>query len=147
MLLNTGSMIDPTLRDRNGQGSKFCNQTAELAAFSFPKGARAPVWSTTGGQRGSAAAPHQRLDWRSSPSAPSRTSCRPWGWPWHRSLSVPLCFHPQWSKTGALPDLSIFTLTLLAPERRRVWKEAPGATTVTEATTPANAMTFADMVL
>jgi hypothetical protein len=47
--------------------------------------------------------------------------------------------------TGALPDLSIFMLTLLAPERRRGWKEAPGAKAVAVATTAAKAMTLADM--
>jgi hypothetical protein len=47
--------------------------------------------------------------------------------------------------TGALPDLSMDMLTLLAPERRRGWKEAPGAKAVAEATTAAKAMTLVDM--
>jgi hypothetical protein len=47
--------------------------------------------------------------------------------------------------TGALPDLSIFMLTPLVPERRRGWKEAPGAKAVAEATSAAKVTTLVDM--
>jgi hypothetical protein len=49
--------------------------------------------------------------------------------------------------TGALPDLSIFMLTLLAPERRRGWNEALGVKAVAVATMAATAITLVDIVI